>query len=361
MSDKVVTVSATPNLALVKYWGKRRQGEDCDDPALNLPLNSSFGLTLDAGNQLLTKTSVVFSKKFKEDVFYLDGVKMDMDNPELRERFLALNKLRKLAKVDTKVLVVSHNSFPTASGLASSSSGLSAMIFGAAKALDLKISQQQISEITRVGSGSACRSLFGGFVQWNRGTKSDGSDSVSRQVFAKDHWPGLITMIMITSQKKKKVSSRAGMKQTVATSELYKLRPGIAERNVKDIANAVKNRDFETMAKVTIKDAMNMHATMIDTTPPIMYLSDTSREIIYAIEDLNAREKKIVAAYTFDAGPNADIITTEEYKEKVMEAVKDIEGIEKVLVAKLGDGPKVLPNSESLINEKTLEPILTKK
>lgn len=359
--DEVITVSATPNIALVKYWGKRRQGEDCADPALNLPQNSSFSITLDAGDTLITRTSVVFSEKFTEDVFYLDGKKQDMSDPELQERFFAINKLRELAKTDAKVLVVSNNSFPTASGLASSASGLSALIFASAKALDLRLNSDKLSEITRIGSGSACRSLFGGLVEWSRGTMPDGSDSTARQAFDERHWPELTTIITIASQEKKKVSSRAGMKQTVATSELYKARPALAERNVKSIKEAIKNKDFEAMAGIIMRDSMMMHATMLDTKPPIIYLNGVSRDVIYAIEDLNAAEKRVVAAYTFDAGPNAHIITLSKDVDMVLNKLKEVEGIEKILMAKVGAGPKVLGSAESLIDTSALTPILTQK
>jgi diphosphomevalonate decarboxylase len=358
MFDKVITVNARPNLALVKYWGKRRQGEDCQDPALNLPQNSSFSITLDAGNELLTKTSVVFSEKFEEDMFYLNGKKQDMNDPELQERFLALEKLRKLARTKTKALVVSNNSFPTASGLASSASGLSAMIFAASKALGLEISMEKLSEITRIGSGSACRSLFGGFVVWDRGEKPDGSDSVARQIFDENYWSDLRIVICLTTQEKKKVSSRSGMKQTVATSNLYKVRPAIAEENVRSIESAAKKKDFETFGKIIMTDAMNMHATMMDTRPPIIYINDISKEIIYAVEELNEEEGRIVGAYTFDAGPNACIICLEKDVNKIIRKLESVEGIRNVMKAKVGKGPELLSDDQnSLIDMKELVPV----
>ncbi len=356
MQGKVITVLARPNLALVKYWGKREKGKDCKYTSLNLPQNSSLSITLDAGEELLTRTSVVFSEKLAQDTFYLNGKKQDMKSPELKERFLAIEELRKLSGVGTRALIVSNNSFPTASGLASSASGLAALTFAASKALGLKIDSNKLSEITRIGSGSACRSLFGGFVVWNRGKLPDGSDSVARQVFDEYYWPELTTLICMTTREKKKISSRAGMRQTVATSELYKLRPDIAEEHVKEIIKALNKKDFEALARVTMADAMNMHSVMLDTRPPIIYLNDVSKEVIYAVEDLNESEKRLVAAYTFDAGPNACVICAESDADKVFAKLKGVRGIEKILKAKIGSSPKVLSDSESLINPKTLEP-----
>ena len=361
MEDKIVTVSTRPNLALVKYWGKRRKGEECEDPFLNLPQNSSLSITLESGKDLLTKTSVVFSGKLSKDEFYLDGKKQDLEDKELQERFLAIKKLRELAGVNTKALVVSYNTFPTASGLASSASGLAALTFAASKALGLDIGSERLSEITRIGSGSACRSLFGGFVVWDRGRKPDGSDSIAWQLFNEDYWPEITILICITTPKKKKISSRLGMKNTVESSEFFKLRPKIAEAHLKQITEAIKKKDFSAMGRIIMKDAMNMHSTMLDTMPPIIYLNDISKEIIYAIEDLNESEKRIVGAYTFDAGPNACIICMKSDKAKILSKINEIKGIERIIEAKVGSGPKLLNESESLIDLKNLTPLQNKK
>lgn len=151
------------------------------------------------------------------------------------------------------------------------------------------------------------------------------------------------------------------MEQTVATSELYKLRPEIAEKHVKEIIEALKEKDFDTVAKLIMTDAMNMHSTMLDTLPPIIYLNDISKEIIYAIENLNESEKRRVGAYTFDAGPNAFIICAESDENKILDKLEDVEGIEKIIKAKVGSGPKLLSDSESLIDLKTFAPKLTFK
>ena len=151
------------------------------------------------------------------------------------------------------------------------------------------------------------------------------------------------------------------MKQTVATSELYKLRPQLAERNVRDITEAIKNKDFEKMSDITMRDAMMMHATMLDTKPPILYLNDVSKDIIYAIENMNAEAKKVIAAYTFDAGPNACVITLKKNKDKILKKLNEIDGVENVIICKTGEGPKILGKNENLIDTKALTPILKNK
>ena len=340
-NDKAYTAVATPNIALIKYWGKR-------DERLILPTNSSISMTM--GEEFSTKTSVMFTDKINDDIFYINGVKQDLSEKEIKERFSVINTLRNMAGTKARVIVVSENNFPTAAGLASSASGIAAMVFAANAALELNLDTKSMSIIARQGSGSSCRSLAGGFVKWERGTKVDGTDSYIRQIAPSDHWPDIIDIVSIVSKSKKKISSRAGMKQTVESSVLYQARPGYAEKACADMENAIMNKDFEKLGLITIKDSNNLHAVMLDTYPPILYLNDASREIISAIDKLNAESGKIVAAYTFDAGPNAQVLTLEKYKNDVEKALSEIEGIEKTYVTKPGNGPRILDNGESLID-----------
>ncbi len=340
-NDKAYTAVATPNIALIKYWGKR-------DERLILPMNSSISMTM--GEEFSTKTSVMFTDKINEDIFYLNGAKQDLSDKDIKERFSVIDTLRNMAGTKSRVIVVSENNFPTAAGLASSASGIAAMVFAANAALGLNLDTKDMSIVARQGSGSSCRSLAGGFVKWEKGTKADGSDSYIRQIAQPSHWPELIDIVPIVSKSKKKVSSRAGMKQTVENSVLYKIRPEYAEKVCAEIEEAIIKRDFEKLGLITIRDSNNLHAVMLDTYPPIMYLNDASREIISAIDKLNADSGKIVAAYTFDAGPNAQILTLEKYKNDVEKALSEIEGIEKVYVTKPGNGPRLLGDSDSLID-----------
>jgi diphosphomevalonate decarboxylase len=348
MDDKVVTAVGTPNMALIKYWGKR-------DDRLILPTNSSVSMTLN--EQLNTKTSVLFSKKLKEDKIYINGTLQDLNNSEIGERLIVLNLVRDIAKDNRKALVVSKNSFPTSSGLASSASGLATLVYASSKALGLDLSPKGLSMIARRGSGSASRSLMGGIVKWTRGAKADGSDSYAEQVAPPEHWPELRDVVVIFTEAKKKISSRAGMKQTVQTGILYKSRLDYIEGAVKRLEEAVKKKDFETLGQIIMRDAMNMHAVMLDTWPPIMYLDDNSKQAIYKIHELNQSEGKIVAAYTFDAGSNANIITLSKYVGKVRKVFEGMDSVKSMLELKMGDGPRLLPEKESLIDKRRMVPL----
>lgn len=349
--EETITAIGTPNIALVKYWGKR-------DDELNLPMNSSLSITLD--ESLTTQTSILFSDKVKEDVLYINGeahlLKGNEGNEKIAFTAKAINQMRAIAKSKKKVMIVSKNSFPTSSGLASSAAGAATLVFGASKALDLDLNQKELSILARQISGSACRSLMGGFVRWNKGEREDGKDSFAEQVADEKHWPEVIDMISIVTEAKKKVSSSEGHRSTVDTSMLYKSRPSYADYNVVSISDAIAQKDFELLAEITMRDSNNMHATMLDTYPPIMYLNDNSREIMYAIHELNESEGKNVAAYTFDAGSNPQIITLKKHREKVREVIEQVRKGGKIIEAGQGSGPRLLDEEESLIDEKKLKP-----
>lgn len=355
--EKVVTIRTTPNIALIKYWGKR-------DGILMLPYHSSISITLDGdaevlfgeGTRLFTTTSVIISNRLTTDVIIINGVNVSLDDQNEHERFKVINILRDIANVNQKVMVVSENSFPTAAGLASSASGIAALVIAVSKAFKLELSDRQLSIIARLGSGSACRSVLGGIVRWNSGIQDDGFDSFAHQLYPASYWPELVDLIAIVSVSEKKTSSRAGMAATVDSSALYKERLRGINTRLEDLEEALRGRDFSKLASIVMKESNNMHATILDTSPPIIYLDDTSREIIYAIEDLNRANGRVIAGYTFDAGPNAHIITLREHSTVVSGRLSNIVGIKSLIKAGIGEGPRALDRGESLIDPERLNP-----
>ncbi|MDE1834447.1 MAG: diphosphomevalonate decarboxylase [Candidatus Micrarchaeota archaeon] len=351
MLDKVYTAQGSPNIALVKYWGKRNE-------RLILPQNSSISLTL-SSDILNTTTSAMLSKKIKKDMFYLDGKLQNLEDKEIRERFGMVDSMRDLAKVKENILIVSKNNFPAGSGMASSASGIATLAYVLNGALGLDLNPRDLSIIARQGSGSACRSIFGGLVVWHRGSRADGKDSYAEQEFDESYWPDLIDNIVVVSQEKKKVSSRAGMRQTVETNPLFRQRPPIAEGRVEELIYAYRQRNFDSMAELIMADSNEMHALMLSTRPSIRYLNNNSFKIMDAIENLNEEAGGNVAAYTFDAGPNANIITLSKYKDQVFKALKPLQDSKDILYIKtsgVGEGPRMLDDSDSLIEQSRLSP-----
>lgn len=278
--------------------------------------------------------------------------------------------------------IASHNNFPTAAGLASSASGLAALVASLARLYALPQGASDLSRIARQGSGSACRSLFGGFVAWREGTATDGSDSLADEVAPREHWPDMGALICVVSDAKKGTSSTAGMQATVQTSPLLQERLRVVPGRMARIEKAIAARDFDEFAAVTMQDSNQFHAVCLDTSPPIFYLNDVSRGIIALVEELNRAHKEqtghLLAAYTFDAGPNAVIYAPEENMPVVLAAVHRFfpqEGateadakaelpkgfnenavrvwekgsVKSLIRTRVGDGPRTLDNKDSLL------------
>ncbi len=343
------TAEASPNIAFIKYWGKR-------DEKLILPQNSSLSMTL-SSTTLKTTTSVVASNKINEDTFYINGKKLEMSDPEVRERLKAIGIMRELSGTTARVLAVSSNNFPSSSGLASSASGTAALVYALNAAFGLDLKPKELSMIARQGSGSACRSMMGGIVSWRKGSRNDGSDSYAVQEFSEKYWGEVIDLIAITSHEKKKIPSRAGMKQTVETNPFFTQRKTSAEKRLREVREAYRQKDLDALASLIMADSNEMHALMLSTVPSIRYLDSSSLKIMDAIEELNASEGGNIAGYTFDAGPNAHIITLKKYERKISSMLADIKGLEALEFksSAQGSGPKLL-TGVSLINEERLAP-----
>lgn len=283
------------------------------------------------------------------------------------------------------------NNFPTAAGLASSAAGFAALVSSLAALYSLPTSPSELSRIARQGSGSACRSLFGGFVAWEMGSQPDGSDSVAVEVAPQSHWPDMHALICVVSDDKKGTSSTSGMQRTVETSTLLQHRiKHVVPARMETIEKAILDRDFDTFARVTMQDSNSFHAVALDTEPPIFYMNDVSRAIIALVCEYNriAVEKtgKVKAAYTYDAGPNAVIYTQKENVKEIVEMIvkyfpqkdafkdpfglfgtagvdgKVVDGfntavakpfaagaVKGLIHTKVGDGPRVLSSHEALL------------
>ncbi|KAI5123886.1 hypothetical protein M0805_005703 [Coniferiporia weirii] len=321
------TASAPVNIACIKYWGKR-------DTKLILPTNSSLSVTLDQDN-LRSTTTARADPAFKHDRLWLNGEEEEIKEggrlatciAEMRRLRRDVEKKSDTPKIaDYPVHISSHNNFPTAAGLASSASGFAALVSALAALYKLPASPSDLSLIARQGSGSACRSLFGGFVAWEMGTKADGSDSRAVEIAPREHWPNLHALICVVSDDKKGTSSTSGMQRTVETSPLlqHRIREVVPAR-MRAISEAIRARDFSTFAQLTMADSNQFHAVALDTEPPIFYMNDVSRAIVALIVEYNraavAAGGAIKAAYTYDAGPNAVIYTPEENIKEIVELV----------------------------------------
>lgn len=157
------------------------------------------------------------------------------------------------------------------------------------------------------------------------GSKDDGSDSLAVQVAPASHWPSMRAIILVASAEKKGVSSTSGMQQTVATSDLFQHRAStVVPKRMKEMKEAIATKDFEAFATLTMRDSNGFHATCADTLPPIFYMNDTSKAAVRVVEGLNRAAGRTIAAYTFDAGPNAVVYYLEEDEKSVAGALKAV-------------------------------------
>lgn len=308
----MVTARAPTNIAVIKYWGKR-------DQKLILPINSSISVTLNP-HDLSATTTVAASPSFTSDRLWLNGKEVSVQSDryqnclrEIRSRAGDVTDaetgtvIKKEDWANLHVHIVSKNNFPTAAGLASSAAGFACLVYGLAQLMGVQESYKgEISSIARVGSGSACRSLYGGFVEWEMGKDDKGKDSIAIQLAEETHWGDLVVIIAVVSSRQKETSSTSGMQDSVNTSDLLHHRAKeIVPKVMVEMKQAIKKRDFATFARICCKDSNQFHATCLDTSPPIFYLNDTSKRIISMVERWNKASGTPKAAYTFDAGPNA--------------------------------------------------------
>ena len=320
------TAQAQPNIALVKYWGKR-------DAALNLPAAGSLSITLDA---LHTRTRVCF-----DDSLAADDITLNREHDEAQSRKLGafLDLFRARANVQTRARVESVNDFPTGAGLASSASGFAALAVAVDRALGLDLDARELSVLARRGSGSAARSIFGGFVEMAPGSRADGEDAFATPLLAASAWP-LQVVVAITSRKRKAVDSRAGMETSQRTSPYYRDWLATVPHDLATARSAVAARDFGKLAAVSEASCMAMHAVMLATRPALIYWNGATLDCIQTIRALQAEGTGTF--FTIDAGPQVKAVCLPGDAPRVAEALREVAGVEDVLVGGLGEAAGVI-------------------
>ena len=293
---------AHPNIALVKYWGKR-------DPILNLPATPSVSLTV---APFTTRTTVEWGAS--QDDVVLNG--------QSRTDGAGQRVLRFLDLVDPHrppCAVHSDNDFPTAAGLASSSSAFAALALAATRAAGQSLDPTALSVLARRGSGSACRSIWGGLVHWPLGERMDGLDSHGMPL--RSDW-NLAMVAALVAGEEKETSSRDGMTRTQETSPLYEAWVANAPDDCTAALRAIEARDLEALGTVMERSTFQMHATMESADPPLRYLKPQSFEVVHRIEALRAAG--IGAWVTMDAGPNVKVLCDPADVPGVVDAIADL-------------------------------------
>ena len=318
------TAKAPANIAFIKYWGRKNE-------KLRLPANNSISMNL---SNVFTITTVDSPEDLKQDEIEMVGETLDKKE---KERIVAhLDRIRTFAKINTFFKVKTRNNFPKGTGIASSASGFAALTLAVTVAVGLKLNQKQLSILARQGSGSACRSIPDGFVEWKAGNSSETSYAYS--LYLPDWW-NLRDIIVIVGEASKKISSSEGHVLT-ESSPFYRQRILDMNSKIQEIKEIFKKKDFRKFGQILEKEAVNMHAVMMTSSPPLFYWSPETLKIILAVQ--NWREEGLLVYFTIDAGPNVHLICLGKEEKRMVEQLKKINKDFKLIINKPARGAHLL-------------------
>ena len=317
------TAVSHPNIAFIKYWGNR-------DDALRLPSNGSISMNL-AG--LFTRTTVTFSASRQDSLTINDD---QVSGRGLQRVSSMLDLVRAMAGIHEKAEVKSENNFPAGAGIASSAAAFAALALAAGKAAGLSLAESELSRLARRGSGSAARSVPGGFVEWQAGSGDE--DSYAFSIAAPDHWDltDCIAMVNVTHKKTGSTEGHA----IAGTSPLQRARIEDAPRRLEICRVAIRGRGFEAFANILELDSDMMHAVMMTSNPPLMYWQSATVNIFQAVREWRAGG--LPAAYTVDAGANVHVLCPRAQAPEVEKRLRELPGVSDVLVAGVGGPARIV-------------------
>ena len=318
------TCRATSNIAFVKYWGR------INEP-LRLPMNGSISMNLDAATTL---TTVAFDENLEQDSLHPNS--LQLNEKQQARLFGHIDRIRKLAGIQTRVMVATQNNFPMGAGIASSASAFAALTRAAAEAAGLPLTIEELTILARQGSGSACRSIPPGFVEWYYGKSSD--ESFAEQIAPPDHWD-IRDLIAIAQTEHKSVGSAKG-NALVTTSPFNETRVNLANDALKIIRRAILKRDFTTFGEEMEREAIRLHVIAMTSVPPLFYWNDATLRIIQSVQ--RWRSEGLQAYYTIDAGANVHVIASGDDAHVVERRLQALEGVETVIHSRVGDGATLI-------------------
>ena len=317
----MVWVVANSNVALVKYWGKADEGA-------KHPAAPSLSVTLDS---LSTAASVELSDDSKED--RIDGLPL----PATGKVQAFLNEFRSRYGIRAHAQLRLASNFPVAAGLASSASTFAALAKALATEAGLELEDRQLADLARTGSGSACRSVYGGFVEW----RPEGGGSVVEPVAAKDYWR-LRILVAVTSERPKAVGSSTGMRRTAETSPYYRSWIESGAADLSEVRAGIRARSLSRVGAAAERNCMRMHAAAIAAIPSLLYWEPATLAVMRRVWEL--RERGIAAYFSIDAGPQVKVFCEGGSAAIVAEALAGVPGVLRVLSAEPGDAPRVVPH-----------------
>ncbi|MBN2149392.1 MAG: diphosphomevalonate decarboxylase, partial [Anaerolineales bacterium] len=282
---------------------------------------------------LYTRMRVTFTDAVESDSLSING--QITTGPALARVQDILHTVREISGLRLPAQVESVNNFPMGAGIASSASAFAALALAASVAAGLALTEAQLSRLARIGSGSACRSIPGGFVEWQAGQRDE--DSYAFTLAPADHWD-LVDCIAVVSQAHKKTGSTQGHARA-ASSPLQAARVADTPRRLDLCRRAILERDFSALVEVIEQDSNLMHAVMMSSNPPILYWQPATIQIMHAVEAW--REEGLQVCYTIDAGPNVHVLTLASQYDEVAQRLRQIPAVTQVLVARPGGAARL--------------------
>lgn len=323
---------AHSNIALVKYWGRSL---DCK-ANLNIPSNDTVSITklgLTSNIRLQTHTTIEFSNRFEEDIAIFEGVALT--GRKLERVLRVVDPLRECANINCKLKMMSKNDFPTQAGLASSSSAFAALAIATVNALGIGFSKEEVSTYARLGSGSAARSVHGGFVYWNKGDSH--KTSFAEQICG-PHEFNMNVVVSIVHEGKKEVTSDVGH-NSAYTSPFNEVRIKKSQEQAKDLRKAILNDDFSRVGEIAEQNCKYMHAVMMTSTPPLYYWRPETLRLIKSTPRI--RQDGLECYFTIDAGPNVHYLCRPEDTYELQKILENAECVKRTIPAKPADDSQV--------------------
>lgn len=322
------TAVAPSNIAFTKYWGKK-------DEDLRIPENGSISMNL---SNLLTTTTVEFSNNYQKDEVSIDVHLEGVARIGVARVIKHLDRIRKFANIKTKAKVVSQNNFPTGTGLSSSASGFAALTVAASNAAGLSLSEKELSILARLGSGSACRSIPSGFVEWLDGDSNETSYAV--QIFPEDYF-NIVDVVVIVSTEKKDVATSVGQK-TAGSSPFMKIRLSRMKEKNKLIKQLIKKRDFQAFGELIEAEALELHAIMLTQTPPLIYWLPQTIVVMKAVQKW--RRDGLLVYFTINTGQDVHLICQQKDQKKVTRLAKGLSVARDVIINTPAHGARLVEN-----------------
>lgn len=314
LNNKLKTTAIAPaNIAFIKYWGKK-------DEILRLPENGSISMNV---SNLLTITTIEFDDSLKKDIVVFNGKEQSVENNRALKH---IERIRKIAGITSKVKIVTENNFPTSTGLSSSASGFAALTFAATTAAGLNLSEKELSILARQGSGSACRSIPDGFVEWLDGGTSETSYATS--LYKPDYWD-IVDVVAIVSTEKKDVATSVGQK-LATSSPFFDVRRAHMKDKIMRIKKLMKEKNFVSFGELIEAEALEMHAIMLTSIPSLIYWLPGTIRVMKAVKKW--REEGLQVYFTINTGQDVHLICQKKDAKKVSDLALQISDVKKTII-----------------------------